>query len=1364
MLLALFLNLSGFSQTMRFKNISVLDGLSQSEVFSILEDSKGFMWLGTMNGLNKYDGYTFTIYNTERGDPNSLINNTIRILEEDNHGRMWIGTDNGICLYDQKQELIHQMNIPGYENALLGIRSIIINEDTMWVGTSDGLFKANIGSENLLKIKLTFKKIRNIGGTLYDDDVDVKSLALCKDGGLWLASNSFVSKIKLKNGNDVATVLDTININTFKRIVLDKNGNLWGTLMNNGMYRYNATRKKIDIFSFDKNNPNSISSNLISAFAFDRDDNLWIGTKDNGINVLSADQLLSDTLSFTHIHSDPFNPNSLHSNLIYHLYFDHNGLLWIGTIGSGVDVYNPNQKAFNHYQIPPSSTNQRKPSNFIRSVHIDQANRIWLGTQNNGLFIFDRNKKKYSKIGFETDAVYYIYGDDSDKMIICSSSGVTLVSYKNSKLHILDYIHIGPSFHIVQTTKNSYFAATFNGLLHFQLEGENLIELKLYNSETIPALSHKNSRVLLYEKETNILWIGTEGGGLNLAYLDEDATPKIIHIYKKEEAFNTISSNYIRAIIKSSEKNIWIGTYEGLNKLIRNDITGAISFKSFTVKDGLPNNMVQLIEEDNLGNLWLGTNGGLVKFKQDTNKTNITVYKVSDGLQSNEFSEHTSFKRWDGEIAVGGIGGINTFYPEEIITNHLQFQPVLTSIYVGTEKISVGQEKRGNKILSKSLSITDSIALLPKQNDFRLEFSAMQFYDAKKIKYAYLLEGYDKDWNVSNERYANYTNIRHGKYLFKVKATNDDGLWAENTTTLFIHIKTPITLTWYAISLYVIVFVLFIYYLAHLAFIRKDTTRRILLVNEHNQKLQELNVLRTKFFINISHDLRTPLTLISGPLESIMRNSNIEVGIKEKLEIINRNVKRLRYLTEQLLDIRRAEAGKLVPKLQSINIVEFAQNESNHFEFAIESKQLELNIIAEKSDIYVDADPDMLSKIFFNLLSNALKYTNKGEINIKIRIVNRDKTGEAKKLQEYTQVEIQDTGIGISEGYKERLFERFYQNDKKHGKGYGIGLSHCKDLIEAHSGIIEIDSEKDVGTTIRFLLPIAVHPNLNEVTEEVEYEFYSEQTSKQINAKPDIQLISEKEPNRNKVLVVDDNNDMRSYIKSVLEKEFLVFEAVDGSDGLNKTNELLPDLIISDIMMPNVDGIEFCKILKTDVKTSHIPVILLTARVDSETKYQGLEIGADDYVSKPFDIDFLVLRIKNLLKSRAQLRELFQNSSKLEPALVTVTSLDEKFLTKLMHVIEKGIPDERFTVANLENEMGMSHANFYRKLKSITGMSGKEILLDMRLKRAAQLLKDNPKMRISDVGYMVGFINPKYFSKCFKQKYGTIPSDFEEYN
>lgn len=1350
----------GKSQSRRFKYLTSADGISQSEVYTFLEDSRGFIWFGTVDGLNKYDGYHIEIFNTNINDPHSLSNNTIRSLAEDNLGRIWIGTDDGLNMYDPKTEQIDRFVIDSLENRF-AIWSLYIQENVLFVGTGNGLWKTNIQSNDIEKIENQFRRVTQFSNKA-EPDYAIRALVNSNSGGIWIITVSSVSRVIFQQDNGSPVIIEDISFSDFgnhRAAIEDSLGNLWVASNSDGLLRYNPKNKTTDYYIAD-GTLYTPSSKKCSSLAADKEGNLWIGTIDRGLNFVNSEELHNKKMYFKPVTNESFNENGLNSNLIYSMYISHDNLLWVGTIGAGVNIYNPEQKKFIHFKFQNLYNDNLSNSNFIRSVYSDHDGHIWTGTHGNGLFLLNREEYEFQKLGFETLSIFYIHPYKENKKFICSGAGLHLVEMNNQEFKILNNNYLeNAAFYITQSTENVYWLATLNGLRRLKLENNNIINDLRYFDNSEPAISQNNCRVLFYDETKNMLYVGTEGGGLNVAKLNADQFPEEIKVYQKNKEVTSLSNNYVRSIIKDYNNNIWIGTYEGLNKMITDSVTGEFVFKRYTKNDGLPNNMIQLLVEDNNNNLWIGTNGGLSQFIPEEER--FINYTVNDGIQSNEFSEHTVFKKQDGEIIMGGINGITAFYPDQIQISRLNPKTTITGFYLFNERVHANQKVGKKAPLNESITLTDSIVLLPKQKNIGFEFSAMIYPNAEKIRYAYKLEGFDDDWQYTDagNRIANYTNLRHGKYIFKVKSTNPDGIWEETSTDLFLHIQTPFIYTWAAYIIYFLLIALVFIYFSHFTIIRYTTKKKLLLEKAHNEKVHELDVLRTKFFINISHDLRTPLTLIRGPLDVLLQNKTLNQQVKEHLLLIKRNVKRLNYLIEQLLDVRKSESGKLSAELESQDIVSFTKEEVAHFSYAIQQKGLRLMVSCNSEKIYVCFDKAMLAKVYFNVISNAIKYTDKGEIKIIIEKVNKNQFPKLKDFpaDSFVKVQISDTGTGIPKEQIEKIFDRFYQDRKHSGKGYGIGLSHTKELIDAHNGFIEVQSEKNQGTTIRFFLP--------------DTEIITNKENKSIGSTEDIYVDNETSGiyedenvsgSAKKILIVEDNADMRNFIKSELKTDYKVIEARDGLEGLKQANDHMPDLIVCDVMMPNMNGIELCEKIKSNVETSHIPLILLTARVDMETKYKGIKIGADDYIPKPFEKDYLIIRIKNLLESRQKLREKFQKSNVLEPSAVTVTSVDEKFLSMLMKAINEGIPNSDFSINSLESQMAMSHAKFYRKIKSLTGQSGQELLLSMRMKRAHQILSEKKGLRIAEVAYMVGFTNPKYFSKCFKETYGVAPSELSK--
>jgi signal transduction histidine kinase/ligand-binding sensor domain-containing protein/CheY-like chemotaxis protein len=1310
------------------------------------------MWIGTLDGLNRYDGYKITKYNVGLNKYSSLSNNTIHSLAEDSNGRIWIGTDDGLNVLNTDNQKLFKIQLPITSKVFVKIFHLFVDNSLLWVSTNQGLFLTDISSDNITAIQKNIQEIEKLGS------INIK--------------NKFISRtIRLSNGIYCCTLPNSIHTFHFDKskkkcnpiilcpefsnlgashIIEDKNSNLWFSNINipeSGLYRFNIERTELTHFT--KSN-SALSSNRISSMTLDTIGNLWFGTIDNGLIRIKSENTSLKAFPVDIFKNNIFDPKSINSNLIYSLYASADNQLWIGTIGSGVNYLNLIQKNFNHYIIPPFENEKSVHSNFIRSVFLDNNNCLWIGTHNNGLFILNRRTGQYKKIGFDTQIIFHIEWFDSNTLFVSTSTGTYLVGL-DGRITVVGDINRA-CFYSRKVSQNIIFVGGILGLYRLEFKNKKVISLDNYNSyNSTLKISYDNCRILHHDKLRNQLWVGTEGGGLNIITLNSIYEPVKISVYKKEN--NAISSNYIRSICQMDENIFWIGTHLGLNRCSYANNSHNLSFKRYFMSDGLPNNMIQSITFDNNKLLWIGSNSGLTRF--DTKKNKMTSYSSADGLQSNEFSEHASFKSPNGELFLGGINGVNSFYPENIKSINLNPQVTLTDFYLFNEKLTPQTTIKGRILLENPIFMTDKIWLKAKENNFRFDFSSMNFQAPEKIRYAYILEGYDKKWNTteSGSHTATYTNLEHGSYTFRVKATNDDGEWSKKERSLLVEIATPFYLTWYAFLFYAISIALIIFYFTRYSMIKIATKQQIILDAEHNQRLHELDMIRTRFFINISHDLRTPLTLIAGPLEQILKNASYPQTLKKQLGMVHRNATKLKYLIEQLLDFRKVEVGKLVALYRTVELNQFVKEEVDHFDFILKDKGLDLLYDFKKESINANIDTEKTAKVIFNLLSNAVKFTKQGYIEISVDTCEMDFPSK-----QFIKISVKDSGIGIEQNKIHRIFDRFF-NDSQSAtdSSYGIGLSHCKDLIEVMKGEIIVESNYGNGSTFTFFLPlnndVLVQNTDTDFTNNSPTYISDNYESEEINN-------NEKPEKQQTVLIAEDNPEMREYIKSCLFNHYNILEADNGADGLKLALKKIPDLIVSDYVMPIMNGIEFCEKIKTTLETSHIPVILLTARTDNEIKFKGLEIGADDYIHKPFETDYLLLKIKNLIKNRDNLRQLFQNNIIFEPSKITVTSTDEKFLNDLMTEIEKGIPDSEYSVDTLEKAMAMSHAKFYNKVKNITGLSGKELLQDFRLKRAAQIITEN-NVSVADVCYMVGFSDPKYFSSCFKAKFKTTPTEYK---
>lgn len=1368
------------TQEITFRHLTSEDGISQSEVYCFLQDSGGYMWIGTLDGLNRYDGYTVQTFQMSEEDPNGLIHNTIYSLTEDKFGRIWIGTAEGLNLYDPESQLMFAVpNFFSGKKIIIG--SLLADDRNLWIGTSKGLFRMPIPAKQIGEGRL-----KNLSDKTNHVDIEINGLPSIYSSVGWILKSSD-GRIWLGNWEglccfdydpereehylfydlpDQLSKIESINC-----LAEDRNKNIWIGTRRLGLYRYNTSSGRVSAYT-ENNFPRFIPEN-IKTMITDTQGDLWIGSINEGIVRIQAGHLLDETPEMQLIQNNEFQPGSLNSNMIRSLYVSKQGIVWIGTVGSGINLYSPHESKFNIQRIPPEE-GSGKMNNFIRAIYPESENIVWLGLHNNGLYKYDAELEKYTHMGpdwFYT--VFHILPIDNKHIWLATSEGTLLVSKNETDVDVLNTLNFTETkdilaykacFNIERCTESVFFVATISGIARIELNMDYENNSTFYNEESDPSIPINNVRVLMYDSLTNVLWAGSEGYGLTQIFLDENYYPDSIHTYQYIPGdVTSLSSDYIRTLCLDRNRHLWIGTYEGLNQAIATNNNTSYTFKRWKADDGLPNNMIQSIEEDSEGNLWLGTNGGLSKYITKENR--FFNYKISDGLQSNEFSEHTSYYSQNGKMYFGGINGFNVFVPQQIPSSPVFPTVKITEFYVRNQLVEAGKKVNNHILLDKSIDQSDSLFFRPGENDLRFDFSAMYYSNPEKIKYMYKLEGYDQEWIITDaqERYANYTNLPSGKYQFKVKASNSTDLWNDNLTTLYIHIKTPYALRWWAFIIYLLIFALGILYFTRYSIIKITTKRRLVLENEHNQRLHELDKLRTRFFINVSHDLRTPLTLITGPLENILKNFRLNPDLRHHIDLIRRSAGRLRYLIEQMLDMRKLETGKLNPYPSSVDIVKFIRTESEYFVLEMKNKGIHFNIESNEPVINAWIDQDMMGKLIFNLLSNAIKFTKNGEITIKVSRISENKEESIPKAiqkQDLVKIEITDSGKGMSEEKLSRIFDRFYQDSENPGTGYGIGLSHSKDLVDAHNGTIEVKSKEGEGTTFTIYLPVLYdfeRESIRETSAESEISTIDPKIIQDSSQKKEIDEHSDKSC----ILIVEDNVDLQTYLVSFLFPEYKILKASDGEEGFAVALQESPDLIISDIIMPNMDGYELCRLIKTSEGTSHIPLILLTARVDDESKYKGLDTGADDYITKPFNVEDLSLRIKYILKTREHLRNLFQRNVELEPSAVTVTSADEKFLRKLMEKIETGIPESEFTVDTLEKELGISHTHFYRKVKSLTGLSGKELLQNMRLKRATQLLSQN-KLRVSEIAYMTGFTNPKYFSKCFKEKYGITPSEYIE--
>jgi signal transduction histidine kinase/ligand-binding sensor domain-containing protein/DNA-binding response OmpR family regulator len=1353
-------------EKIQFKHLGRKDGLSEDIVRALIQDSKGFMWIGTYDGLNRYDGQKFKVFKRSPEDPNSLGANGVEVLFEDRSGTLWVGTmGGGLNRYNPEQENFTRYINPENANFILSIYED--KSSVLWIGASHG------GLSKFDPVNGQFTCYKNIPGdstslshnkvwSIYEDSKD----------NLWVGtSHGGLNKFDrinqkftryLNNPRDS----ESLSNNWITGICEDKAGTIWLSTFGGGLnklnYKDDRHQPVFTRFKHDPNNPASLSGNDVAFMYIDENDIIWLAA--DGLNRTISSGYDNSSPSFISYKHNTNDPTSLLSNIIQEICQDNSGLLWVG--GIELNIYNTKQKQFKHYKHEPDYPNSLS-GNDVAAVYEDKAGLIWLCTWDGGLNKWDRRKNKFTNYkhnpndpaSLSTNSIKMIYEDrDGNLWLGTGNSGLIKFDRKTEKFYTYKNDPLNPRS-ISENTITSidedksgtlWIGTLDNGLNKFDRKSESFTHYN-YNPDNLKLLSSNlYSSIYLVDRSGN-LWISTKAGGL-IAYNSQK--DELVHYKYNPNNPNSLSNNNITTVYEDQSGIFWIGTADGgLNKL--NKENG--QFRHFKIKDGLPSNHIRGILEDDSGNLWIGTNNGLSKF--NPLKETFRNYDIEDGLPS--LGLVAGCKSKTGEFIFHGVNGFVIFHPDSIKDN-THIPPVyLTNFYLFNKSVPIGYDSLSKRtILSKSITECEEIELNFEDNVFAFEFAALDYHAPNKNKYAYKMEGFDNDWTFTNasRNIATYTNLDPGEYTFRVKGSNNDGIWNEAGASLKMIILPPWWRTNLAYLIYFLLIVSIIY------FTWKAQLRRIRIKNEYEmsrfeaQKLHEVDEIKSRFFTNISHEFRTPLTLILGPVKQVMERIKDEKN-KDELSIAHKNANKLLGLVNQLLDISKLESGNMKLRTSPTNYIQLLKALTLSFTSYAERKRITLKFNSTEDEIILYLDRDKIEKIITNILSNAFKFTPEGG-RIEVTVGKDDK---------YVSTIISDTGIGIPKEKMSKIFDRFYQVDGSHTReqeGTGIGLALTKELVDLHKGKIEVESEESKGTKFIISIPLGKEHLLPEEISKKEIEY----TEEKLIVEPEDDITQKGEPKIDielfeketlpLLLIVEDNSDVRKYIEDNLTKEFRTLEAVDGEDGWEKAIEQTPDLIISDVMMPKMDGFRLCEKLKTDERTSHIPVILLTAKAAKEDKLEGFETGADEYIMKPFEPDELRVRIKNLIEQRKRLHEHFQKKGIFEFEQSNITSIDKKFLQKVIGVIRDNISNAGFNVEILTENMAVSRSLLNKKVVSLTGKPPKDLIKRIRLTKAVELI-EKKFGNLSEIALEVGFDNPAYFSECFKKQFGVPPSQYQ---
>lgn len=1432
------------------------DGLSQNMVDCILKDSRGFLWFGTWYGLNRFDGYNFLVYKNNPNDSNSLNNNFIHSLCEDNFGNIWIGTRKGLNLFLYNENKFINKFFDNQNRKFISINKkincILIEDNILWLCTEKGIEVFKIINENgclqSLNINILLKSLNsNINVITKDKN---KNFWIGTDSGIFLFNPKYkrLTKFLVTNQYFINNILSSKILTIFE----SKNGNIWVGTEVYGLIIYDPKNNTFIWHTNDPSNINSLIHNTVESITQDINGNVIVGTL-GGLSIYNENK--NNFINYTSKSNDKHYLNNEFVNCVY---ADKEGNVWIGTERGGINKYSIYQKNFYSITNEPMNNNSLSAKT-VNSIFIDDI-YLWVGTAGGGLNRIDLKKwnfkhytfSPYNSSTLSNNFVTSICKDYKGNYFIGTwGGGINILTTKNLEKGIFIRILNDPSNNnslinnfvstIIQDKEGNLLIGTLGGLCLYDYQRKSFVHIQAEN-KNIPQINEVGC--LQFDKFNN-LWIGTIHGLYLIEYQHykkiKDQNPNVKYFKNEPNDKYSLSGNYVISMLLDSKGRMWFGTYgNGLNLLENYENTKVYKFVRFDESDGLSNNIVYGILEDDNGNLWLSTENGLSKFKPEQ-KVFKNYYK-NDGLLSNHFYWSAAYKSSDGKMFFGNMEGLNFFHPDSIKDNQILPKVILTNLKILSTPVEVGKKYYGRIILRKNITETNKIVLSHKIKEFTIEFSALHYDQPENCKYLYYLKNYDETWNYtdSKHRFATYSNLEGGRYVFMVKASNNDGYWSKEPLKLEIVIIPPFykTLWFKFIFLFSIMILIYLYIRIRLSTLTKQKIKLEELVRERtskieeqklelqklaenlievnkdletkklkieeqrdrliemNKKIQSINQQRLQFFTRISHEFKTPLTLILAPVEQLLSDNKISYYSKQQLQLIKNNANRLLHLINQLMELRKIETGKIQLVTIKDDIIHFIKNIVESFKPLAKQKDIQLYFSSSKEKIITFFDCEKIENILYNLLSNAIKYThNQGIVfincditsnvnpkNTEIQIVDNKKFLKDKNINEFIEITIADNGPGIPVEHMPNIFKLFYRvysPSHEHVYGTGIGLALVKEMVKIHKGFLFVSSIVNKGTTFRILIPIGENYLLPE--EKHDYNQYVGYATLKNNLNPDIYLLNNstdsflsQNTNNQKfenisysnsdkpiLMIIEDNIELRKYLANEFSDYFKIIEASNGKEGYELAKINIPDIIVTDILMPEMDGLELCEKLKNNLETSHIPIIILSSRSEISDQVEGLEIGADDYVTKPFNINVLKAKVVSIINNRNKLKEIFFNNLNFNENKITTNKLDESFILSAIKIVNENIASTDFNIEDFANKMNISRSMLHKKLVSLTGLSPIDFITTIKMKKALQLLTQS-NLSVSEIAYKLGFNDPKYFSRCFKKHYGKTPSEYRE--
>lgn len=1318
--------------------------ISSSLINCIYQDQKGYIWVATEYGLNIFDGNQFSTLRHNDKDPNSLCNNHVRTVFEDSRHNIWIGTMTGLMKYHRESNTFTKINLYKKSETINPHVSQIIERKNgeIWISTSnEGIFHIDSQKDSGQYSATTYQLgLTHISSMLEDDDEQ-----------LWLGSESNGIAIFNPESQHVTFIqAPELSGNNISTLTKDNHGNIYIGTFTKGLNIYQASTKKIIPCTYEAENELQITSLLFTQ------GKLLIGTDGEGMKVYSP-----ETEEITNWKAPDEMERDLKEAKIHTILQDKDKNLWLGLFQKGV-AFIPEQ--LNIFQYYGSKIADKSPigTGCVMSILETEDQHLFIGVDNKGLYELDaafNQIKHYQPNKHTANTILSLYEDSDHNLWIGSyAQGISKFNRKDGTWENLPSLANATVYNIIEDNRRNLYISTYgSGMYVYNLDKKELVNFQHKKQSAATSLPD-NWINTFYRDKDGMIWVGMFTG----VSCFNPTTQEFIH---PKGSNYLMESDIVHCILEGDNQQMWIGTADGLYSY--NKSNGET--KRYTQKDGLGNNAIAGLCKDKEGNIWISTFNGISKYNPHSD-TFINFY-AGDGLQGNEFTRGAFFHTQSGNIIFGGINGITSFVPEQIIDSPIKLDLVITNFLLSGEPINNQTLSGGKPIITDAVDEAKTFRLSHNDNTFRITFSTLRFEDTRQTYYKYRIKELHKSWQTTPTGHYDigYNNLPPGKYTLEVCAINRNN--QSDIHTYHIIITPPWYASWWAKLLYTILAGILCWTIINYIRIRFQRKRELIEI----QHAQDINEAKLQFFINISHEIRTPMTLIITPLEKLLRNCK-EPELHNTYLMIYRNGQRILQLINQLMDIRKIEKGQMKLHFHDTNLVMFINNLISNFQIVAQQKQITLSFSPEEDEINAWIDPDNFDKVMNNLLANALKFTpDGGQITISLR--KGENAACTSPLRKYVEIQVKDTGIGLDEKQKEHIFERFYQitNSTTHNLGgTGVGLHLTRSLVLLHHGNITADNNTDGrGCTFTIQIPSGCDHLTTEEMNQPEPNSIIIPAIEPIDPmgtsciEAEILQEMKKEAGKKRVktnlniLIVDDEKEIQQLLQEELSNEYRIATCNNGKEAYEYILSHNVDLIISDVMMDEMDGFTLCKKVKQNTNVNHIPIILVTAKEGIENQVEGLDLGADAYLTKPFHIEVLKSNINNLLKNRRLLKNKFSGSQEQTDKIqqISIKSADEALMNKIMEIINKNLSEPNLSVEMLAQEVGLSRVHLHRKLKELTSLSTRDFIRNIRMQQAAQLLKEK-KLSISEVAYAVGYNNLSHFSSSFKEMYGISPKDY----